>query len=264
MKVEMQMTERDKKLLIFLAVFVIVVGIGYWGIRPLIMDVIDIKDHIVEADDTWTLNQMKIAEIPVLEADNDVYEEEIKEARQHFYPMMKSDQIDKLMTGMVLSYNLYSYDLSIKMPTAEASSTAYKYSEKYLSDIAEAEARELEALQEEEEKEAESKSKSKTKTKSKSKYDDLDAAMEMPELDISFEDLATGVYAVDISMRLGGDEEDIQRFIDNLSVTDQELMIKSYEWTSNQQMRFDEEAQDYVMDTSRILNINLVLYMCEE
>ena len=34
-----EMTERDKKLLIFLSVFLIVVCIGYWGLYPIVKDI---------------------------------------------------------------------------------------------------------------------------------------------------------------------------------------------------------------------------------
>ena len=48
MKVEL--TQRDKKLLTFLGVFVIIVCIGYWGILPQIKAANDYEDEIAEEE----------------------------------------------------------------------------------------------------------------------------------------------------------------------------------------------------------------------
>ena len=54
------LTERDKKLLIFLSLFVIVVGIGYWGLRPIYKNIKETDEAIIDAQDLKTSNQLKI------------------------------------------------------------------------------------------------------------------------------------------------------------------------------------------------------------
>lgn len=248
MKLEMQMTERDKKLLVFLAIFVIVVGLGYWGIRPIIMKIMDIDDEIVKQEDLSTIYELKIVELPAIEIDNEIFEEEIEKARKNYFEMLESNEVDKLMTGIALSYNLYCYDLSISMPSGTATSQAYKYSEKYESDRADAEMLAAQAEAEE-------------LMRDSYEYDDL--YEDSFSVDYSFDDELTGVYEVGISMRLGGDEEDLQDFIDDYSNNDKEFLITSYNWSDTNQMTYDPETDEYLLVSDRILNISMKFYMCD-
>lgn len=244
MKIEMQMTERDKKLLVFLAIFVIVVGCGYWGIRPIINDILDINEEIEEQENDAYMNSIKITELPVYEMDNEEYEEEILAARTHFYPMMTSNEVDKLMTGMALSYNLYSYDLAIYISEGVANTEAYQYSEKYAEDM---------SYEYEEDDDFST---------------DLDSLDSLFGSDDDYEydgsDEFTGIYEVVVTMRLGGSIEDLQRFIDDFSINDKEVLVNSYVWTEVESMEYNEEIEDYELTTELQLNIEISIFMCEE
>ncbi|MBR5360283.1 MAG: hypothetical protein IK123_05265, partial [Lachnospiraceae bacterium] len=124
------LTERDKKLLIFLSLFVIVVGIGYWGLRPIYKSIKETDEAIVEAEDLKAQNELKVMQLPIYEKDNAELEESIIAARQSFYPIMTSDELDKMFTTMVLDYNLYSYFLRISIDKDELQSEPYQYSKK--------------------------------------------------------------------------------------------------------------------------------------
>ena len=126
------LTERDKKLLIFLSLFVIVVGIGYWGLRPIYKAINETNEAIVEAEDLKAQNEMKVMQLPIYEKDNEELEESIVTARQSFYPIMTADELDKMFTTMVLDYNLYSYFLRINIDDEELQSAPYQYSKKAL------------------------------------------------------------------------------------------------------------------------------------
>lgn len=127
-----ELTQRDKKLLVFLGIFVIVVCIGYWGIKPAIQKIVKYSEDIEIEQNKKDLDDMKVASLPMMESENKYYEEEILNSRSNFYPMMTSDEIDKMFTGMVLEYNLNAYDMNIDMPTEECHLDAYKYSEKQM------------------------------------------------------------------------------------------------------------------------------------
>ena len=127
---QMEMTQRDKKLLMYLGLIVVIVCFGYWGVRPLVRDIIDTDEAIVIAESEKAINELKRIELPMYTEDNEELEQEIIDARAGFYPMMSADKLDKMMTGMVLDYNLYAYDLSIAISEDEVVSEAYMYSEK--------------------------------------------------------------------------------------------------------------------------------------
>lgn len=261
MKLEMQMAERDKKLLIFLAIFVIVVGIGYWGITPQIKSILSINEEKEEEEYRQMVDDMKLVELPMLEIENEDLEKDILAARSHFYKMMTSDEVDRYMTGMVLGYNLYSYSLSIGMPTEEATLSAYQYSAKYESDqIAEAERiAELEAEQMEEAMEDSRGVGSKAEREQLAEIELMDA----PAIEYDGNGL-TGIYATSVSMELGGEREDLQRLIDDLSVSKDKIWLRSYSWSSIREIAFNEQTKLYEEEYHPVLNISVDLYMCEE
>lgn len=127
---KMGMTQRDKKLLVFLTLFVIIVGIGYWGVYPMVKDILSYNTEIEEAKALKALNEQKIAELPVLEKEGERLTQVILDAKKDYYPLMTSDEIDKLFTGMALDYNLYAYQMDIKIDENEARVEPYVYSVK--------------------------------------------------------------------------------------------------------------------------------------
>ena len=127
---KMGMTQRDKKLLVFLTLFVIIVGIGYWGVYPMVKDILSYNTEIEEAKALKALNEQKIAELPVLEKGGERLTQVILDAKKDYYPLMTSDEIDKLFTGMALDYNLYAYQMDIKIDENEARVEPYVYSVK--------------------------------------------------------------------------------------------------------------------------------------
>lgn len=245
MKLEMQLTERDKKLLIFLAIFVIVVGIGYWGVVPQIRAINEINDDIISEQDKMFLDDIKVSELPLLIDDNKELEAGIVDARSHFYPMMTSDGIDKMLTFMVLDYNLHAYDLSIDMQTEEASLDAYMYSNKYEED----------QLSAEEESYTASKS---SKKDDDDEDDEEDAIKAFTEYE---EEPSTGIYAVRTNMRLGGSEADLKKLINDLSSTEETMHLVSYEWHRGESLSYNEDNDEFIVEEEIELSIQLIIYM---
>lgn len=253
MKLEMQMTARDKKLLIFLTVFVLVVGIGYWGVKPQIKAAIELSEEIEIQETNEYMNQLKISELPIFEKDIEDYETEIAESKENYFKMMTSDQVDKYMTGMALSYNLYCYDLAIFIPEEPVKTEAYQYSSRYIENQNSYD----EYFDEEDDEIAED------DMGELSDYELLDEIV-FAEEDEMVADEFTGVYEAKVSMRLGGNEGDIQRFIDDFSINDMEVLVNSYSWNDVETASFNEELEDYEVKVERVLNIDISLFMCEE
>lgn len=225
---KMEITERDKKLLIGLAIFVIVVCFGYWGIYPQIKAMNQIKIDTEKQKELQFVNETKLSMLPMLEVENKKSEEEILTARKEFYKMMTSDEVDKMVTGMALGYNLYAYDLDIHMPDKEADLEPYKFSEKAIQ----------QAMEEEE-------------------------SFEVENADAYEDEVTTGIYSVAVTMRLGGEKADLDRMIYDLSVTSKKIHLCSYSFSDSTDLVLTaNNTYEYV--TRKTLQIKLEIFMCEE
>lgn len=211
-----EMTARDRKLLIFLAVFVIVVGVSYWGIRPLIKSIKSIDSEIAIAEEEKEVIDYKVMQLPWMEADQEMLEEELEKSRVGYYEVMSSDEVDKYLTGVMLDHGLYSYDLNFSIENEDSTLAPYSYSRK--------------------------------------------AQMDDDEADEDSERATTGIRRVSASMRVGGTDEQIQKLIDDLSVPNQKLLLKSYEWEYEKGVVYNNDGT-YEIVESRYLKINLELFM---
>ncbi len=244
---KMEMTERDKKLLIFLAVFVIVVGFGYWGIRPLVMSINDVELEKEEQEELRQINEMKLSMLPMIEKENENLEKEIIEVRENFYPMMKADEIDRRFTEMALDYGLGVYSLDIKMNDEEVEPRPYKYSAIF-------EEKQLHADEGYVEEEG-----STTDVESIDNY----AATGFTDLYEDEVEAATGIYVAEVKLKLEGERENMQRLIDDLSASDERHLLTGYSWTSGSTMERDEKGE-YIAVGRTFLDLTLDIYQCEE
>lgn len=246
---KMELTQRDKKLLVFLAVFVIVVCLGYWGIYPAITSIRNIDEEIVNQEEIKELNQAKINMLPIVKKDNEILEEKIEDAGKDFFKIMKSDEIDKLMTGMAITYSLHADSLDIQMPEDMAELEPYQYSDRYINP---------ESYKEDEEEALIS---IQTQVKTVDEYAEGEAAeSEEPEEE---EKILTGIYNVHLKMRLSGEENNLQKFIDDLSEYGHKLQVASYSWIEASNVGMNDEGQ-YIVSTHKVLGIELDMYMCED
>lgn len=224
MKLDLTLTPKDRKLLVVLGVFVVVVGFCYWGIRPVVTKINRLNEQIEDEKDVQALNELKISELPLLRTDNEKLEGQIEDARNYYYDIMTSDEVDKYFTNMVLSYNLNSYDLTIQMPTECSALEPYQYSEKMA----------LQKQNEETEEDAEEE-----------------------------EDLDNGIYTATVEMRLGGDISELTRLLDSLFESDRRLRVSNYYYTTQQTIQTEENGSYAVLENS-VLNLTVEIYMCAE
>ncbi|MCR5727362.1 MAG: hypothetical protein K6G24_07840 [Lachnospiraceae bacterium] len=239
MKIEL--TERDKKLLTFMGIFVIIVCIGYWGILPQIKGANEYKDEIEEQELVQNIYEQKIDQLMFVQANNDELEKLIAGAKENYYPMMDSDAVDKLITTKVINeYKLMSYDLSIG-ERAVAGLSPYVYSNKALTGESDAEQK---AMQ---------------KAASVISEDGEILFGEIQEAESG----TTGIYMVTVQMRLGGDKKNITRLLDDLAATEKKLRLVDYSVDVEETVIPHEDGTEEVFTTD-MLNLTVELYMCED
>lgn len=242
-----QMTERDKRLIVILSIIVIVVGFGWWGIRPAIKNNTKMKTEIEKQEELMTVNDAKLAKLAMYEAEAENYEELIAEEKPHYFDMMSSSQIDRYFTNMILERGLSAYDLSIRIGSSPAAVEPYRYST-------------LAALIEEENAQKAKKDKN---SKEEDPFEYSSALSHNSE-----------IYAVDLSIRLAGEMDDLKGFIEDLSKSDKLLLVRNVVWTEQVSMVNDYSAYDSetgeggvyqpIMQTTTVLNLNVTMYMCDQ
>lgn len=226
---KLEVTERDKKLLVFLTVIMLVVCIGYWGIRPQLMAAVNCNELLQEEQEKQKLNELKASQRSMLEIYNEELETLIRGAREHYYPMMSSDEIDHYITELVLEYGMFIYSLTIELPSKPASLKPYAYSDKAITGYSKAE-----------------------ETAQAAAAPVLNESGTPMFSDELFEkDEAADIYRAGISLRLSGDEEDVRKLLDDLAAGKEKLRLCSY-------------SVDNSNDAETLLELSLELYMCED
>ena len=74
---------------------------------------------------------------------------------------------------------------------------------------------------------------------------------------------ATGIYVTTVRLKLEGAREDLQRFIDDLSKSEERHLLKSYSWSSGTNMRRAEDGS-YTAESYNFLSLELDIYECKE
>lgn len=119
MKLTLKITERDKKLLVFLVVFVLVVGVGIGIILPLLQKGQKLQMQIVDVSIEQQQKQSKQALLPADESTRRVLTVGVESQQAALFPMMDAAQIDRMFTEQATEQDLVVQDFSIAMPTAE-------------------------------------------------------------------------------------------------------------------------------------------------
>ena len=237
------MTESDKRLLTGMFLFVIIVAIGYWGILPQVKRYRKLESKIEKEEDEKKLNQMKIANLGLIEMQADEYEQKISERKDEFYQIMKSSEVDKMMTEMATDNHLDIYELNFTMPSTPTERMAYQYSalfqrqqemkDEYESDLED----ELDTASstvnsdDKDENDEEDADEGATGVDGTSGTSSSVALMEeMMGVEEGGYQPNTDIYAVPVTMTVGGDLEDLDKFIDNILAMDKRMLLVGYSW----------------------------------
>ena len=125
MKLELKITQHDKKLLYFLAIFVIVVGFGFLVIRPLVVANLEVSKKLSVAQEQKSDLEQKVGLSTSSKKVYDTLLKDLEKSVANFYPMMKSEEIDKMITDLLLDYGVFSRDLDIQVGTDEVELKPY-------------------------------------------------------------------------------------------------------------------------------------------
>ena len=236
-----ELTQRDKKLLTFLGVFVIVVCIGYWGVLPQIKAASEYNDEIEEQEVLSDYYQQKINQLMVVQDNNNDLEALISGSKENYYPVMDSDAIDNLITNKVIDeYKLMTYDLIIG-ERASASLSPYVYSNKALTGQSDARERALKAA---------------------APVVNEDGMLLFGDV-VEADSETTGIYVVPVTMRLKGDKTNITKLLDDLAYTPKKIRLVNYRLDTEETIIPHEDGTEEMLYTD-VLDLTVELYMCAE
>ena len=273
-------SDKDFKLLLFMFLVVVIVGFGYWGIWPQIKAYSSMQEEIEEQEAEAELNDMKVMNMGFVSAMATDYELKIKERKDEFYPIMKSSEVDQMMTALAAGANLEIFDLRFSMPKNPTERMAYRYSTLYAEQIQQKADYEAKLMAEvgdnsgdewedlAEEAEADSKGKKKDKKKDS-------AGDEQVTLDIFGEEDGyrpnTDIYAVPVTMTVGGSKADLDKFINRLLNLDKRALITGYSWGEYRYV-VRRDAEGNIIPSSvdpedgvvrKTLTVRIEIYMCD-
>ena len=253
---------------------VVIVGIGYWGIRPQLKAYVNLQEEIEEEQAKAELNEMKVMNLGLVMGLKKDYEEKIALSKDEFYPIMKSSEVDKMMTALAREKNLEIFDLRFSMPSSPSARMPYQYSSLYatrMGQIAEYKENAKNAVSGSDEAEDDIKALSGDKS---DEDEDSDDGETMETLDIWGDTNGyhpnTDVYAVPVTMTVGGPVSNLNAFIDTLLTMEKKTLVTSYSWgeyrnivrrDENGQIIPDEKLNDGI--ERRTLSIRLELYMID-
>ena len=284
------MTARDKKLLVGMFIGVIIVAIGYWGILPQVKQYRALASKIEKEEAAQSINKQKLINTGAIEAQADNYESLIAEKRDEFYPIMTSSEIDKMMTQMAVGHGLNIYDLNFNMPSDPTGRLAYQNSDLYTWQVqAMADYTPEETASDDDMLSLDSDSDSKEKDKDKDK-DSATTTPTMTDEELMMEVMGneeggyqpnTDIYAVPVTITVGGDIYDLEQFIDEINNLDKRALLIGYTWGEFRDVvRRDSEGNVISSDsttseatdssdttveviTRKSLTVRLEIYMCD-
>jgi len=226
MQLEMEeLTEKDKRLLAGVACAAVAVLAVLLVIRPLAAANRTLRDNIAQEQLQKEEYDQELSLLDSQKTLNAALREKDTAARADFYPMMESREIDRMLTTLVLQHGLAARDLTITMPTAEASAAPYLYSEAAAS----------------------------AGTAASGTADSTAAAADSAA--------GSGVYAAEVSMTMTGPAEQLQALIDDLYADAPAIHISGYAWSSPEAITAGAAADGSGSDV--MLSLSMEIYMAE-
>ena len=275
------LTEKDKRLLLIMFIFVVVVGIGYWGILPQIKKYRSMESEIEDQEVLKSVNEQKVANVIFVESQCEEYEAAMAENKEKFYDMMNEAQIDRMLTTMAIKNGLEAFSFSINIPDTPTDRKAYIYSDLYQQQLQYEEAQKL-ALEADIDREdedllgtADGKDKKESKDKKDKDSDDKANEQEMVDLFGDTETIGTNtdIYAAKVTFSLGGKEQDLHNFLNQIINSEKKILITSYSWGEYQTTKevvnptVEEGEEGRITQevvTSKSLTISMEIYMCDK
>lgn len=121
-------SSKDKKLIIFLGYFLVIVGIGYWGIYPQIKEIKALNKAVSAAKDEVDVVTNKSIFYELIEKRQEYLYMDLEGEKNAFLAYMNHEELDAFFTQKAKELNLLVYDLAIYDSTNEFVQAPYQYS----------------------------------------------------------------------------------------------------------------------------------------
>ena len=272
------LSRNDKRLLLFMFLFVVIVGIGYWGIFPQIKAFRTLEKDIAREEALQAVNEQKVANATFVESQCKEYEDMMAKDKDKFYDMMNEADIDLLLTSKAIKNKLESFDLNIAIDDSPSDRKAYRYSELYEQQkVWESERAIAESLEEEsaEDEILEDFGGKKKKDTSVDEDEEIDENVDI----FGNSELVganTDIYAAKVTMTIGGDRANLEAFLKEIMESDKEILITSFAWSKyrvqrtkngviiNDKNKNSLKAEDFELVELDALTITMEIYMCDK
>lgn len=120
-------TESDKKLLSFLAAFLLAVLFIFLVFRPLYQKIQEIRTEVAIAKEEEISMDTKASLAEDMEGKEQAAREKLLETSQRFYPILESQEAENMVTVLLLNHNLKVQDLTIVMPNSQSGLKWYQH-----------------------------------------------------------------------------------------------------------------------------------------
>ncbi len=121
----LELTERDKAMLPVLLLLVIIAAYVFLGIWPLHKANARMRAQLENVRADMEEKQRKLDSLAVVSAEDKMLRESLKRIQEPLYPMLESQEIGKLLTGMALEHGLSVRRLEIRMPDVPSKLAAF-------------------------------------------------------------------------------------------------------------------------------------------
>lgn len=125
MKIETKLTDRDKKILVFITMAAVAAVFIMLIIMPLHSANSYMKQQIAENEIRMMEMQQKVAMLPSVQTVHADDKARLELSQQNIYPLAQSRDVDELMTSLMMKHGLSVRRLGITMPEASVNMTAY-------------------------------------------------------------------------------------------------------------------------------------------
>ena len=125
----LKVTERDKKILIVLGIVLVILGLTVGILMPLAEDTQELSEKITEAEIEKQEKEMKVVSLPGIRTREEQSQKDLAAMQDKYYPVMKSVEIDRMMTNTAVNCGIQVTNMDIKMPDFTAYTTLPNYSD---------------------------------------------------------------------------------------------------------------------------------------
>lgn len=128
MAMQTNLSKKDKMTIAIVLFAALVFVIVWYLIKPTISSAITITEKISQAETTQSEYKNKLISLATGETIYAKTVSDFKDSTAHFYPVMDSSEIDRMVTSYVLKKGLFAENLIISMPKGAVEEKPYVYS----------------------------------------------------------------------------------------------------------------------------------------